>query len=69
MLMSKAGRPKRSERDDVPVKINRGIIEKAKLVAMRRHTTMAELLTEILRAPIEKLYRQELKNLTSDEDN
>jgi hypothetical protein len=67
--MSKAGRPKRSERDDVPVKIERAIIEKAKFVAMRKHTTMAELLTEILRAPIERAYRQEVENLTSVQDS
>jgi hypothetical protein len=67
MATGKAGRPKRSERDDVPVKLDRSLVEKAKLVAMRQRTTMAELLTEILRTPIEKLYRQEVKSLKSDD--
>jgi hypothetical protein len=59
-------RPKgrRSERDDVAIKIDRAVYEKAKLVAFRRHITMAELLTEMLRAPVEKAYLQEIKKLT-----
>jgi predicted DNA-binding ribbon-helix-helix protein len=62
------GRPK-GDRDDQTVKLDRGIVEKAKFVAMRRKTTMAQLMSEILRAPIEKLYRAEVKNLTSDKTN
>jgi hypothetical protein len=62
-------RPKgrRSERDDVAVKIDRGLYEKAKLVAFRRHIPMAELLSEILRSPIEKFYLQEVKKLTQED--
>ncbi|HLI57641.1 MAG TPA: hypothetical protein VKY26_11500 [Actinomycetota bacterium] len=61
----KGGR--RSERDDVTVKIDRQVADKAKLVALRRRITMAELLTEILRAPIDRAYRQEVGKLTQEE--
>ena len=48
------GRPKRSERDDKTVKIDRGVVEKAQLVALRRKVTLAELLSELLRPPDRK---------------
>jgi hypothetical protein len=60
------GRP-RTERDDKTVKIDRAVADKAYHVAFRRGTTLAEYLTEILRGPVEKAYRQELKSMTSDE--
>ncbi len=57
---------KRSERDDVVVKVDRVVVEKAKLVALRRRITLAELLSETLRAPIERAYRQEVGKLTQE---
>lgn len=57
---------KRSDRDDVTVKIDRVLAEKAKLVALRRRITMAELLTEILRAPVDRAYKQEVGKLAQE---
>ena len=55
---------KRSERDDVAVKIEREIAEKARLVALERGTTIAELLSGFLRAPVDRAYEQSLAKLT-----
>ena len=56
------GRP-RSDRDDVTVKVDRAVIEKARHLAMRRRVTLAELLTEILKGPVEKAYAQDVKQM------
>ncbi len=50
---------KRSELDRV-------VAEQAKLVALRRRITLAELLSEMLRAPIHRAYRQEVMKLTQE---
>jgi hypothetical protein len=64
--MAKAkGRPKRSERDDVTVKVDRTLVGKAKLIATHQGIPVAELLTELLRAPIDKAYAQMLRDLES----
>lgn len=52
---------------DVAVKIDRGLYDKAKLVAFRRRITMAELLTDMLRQPLERAYALEVKKLTQEE--
>ena len=57
------GRPKRSGRDDVSVKINRALIGKAKLLAAHRSISVAELLSEILAAPLDRAYAQMLREL------
>jgi hypothetical protein len=59
-VMAKA---KRSERDDIAVKVDRAIIGKAKLVATHRGISVAELLTELLRAPVDRAYAQMLREL------
>jgi hypothetical protein len=58
---------KRSERDDVVVKVDRKVISRAKLVALRRQIPLAELLSETLRIPIERMYRQEVTKLKTEE--
>jgi hypothetical protein len=63
MTEKRSGRPKRSQRKDVSVKIDAEIVEKAKLVALVRHMPLAELLSEILRSPIDKEYNKETKRL------
>jgi hypothetical protein len=45
----KAGRPATSTRDDVVVKIDRGIVAKARYVADTRGIPLAEYLSEALR--------------------
>lgn len=57
------GRPKRSERDDVTVKINRALVGKAKLVATHWGMTVAELLSGLLQGPVDKVYSEMLQEL------
>jgi hypothetical protein len=61
-MAKKMGRPK-SGRDDVSVKIDRLIAFQAKQVAGRRKTTVAELLSEMLRSPVGKAYLDVLKEM------
>jgi hypothetical protein len=63
----KRGRPKRSERDDVTVKVDRTTVGKAKLIATHRGVSVAELLSDLLRAPIDKAYAQMLRDLEKTE--
>lgn len=56
-------RGKKSDRDDVAVKINRTVVGKARLVATHRGISVAELLTELVRAPVDKVYAQMLRDL------
>lgn len=65
-MAKKAGRPKTSERDDVSVKVDRVIVGKAKLIAAHRGVTLAELLSESLRSPIDKAYGQMLRELNAE---
>jgi hypothetical protein len=54
-VMAKAkGRPKTSTRDDVTAKVDRGIVKKARFVAEHKGIPVAELLSDVLRAPIER---------------
>jgi hypothetical protein len=53
--MAKTGRP-RSGRDDASVKIERGLLMKAKLLAAHKKLTVAELLSAMLRPSIEKSF-------------
>jgi hypothetical protein len=50
MAKKKAGRPATSTRDDVVVKIDRGIVAKARFVAENRKIPLAEYLSEALRS-------------------
>jgi hypothetical protein len=50
MAKKKAGRPATSTRDDVTVKIDRGIVAKARFVADSRQVPLAEYLSESLRS-------------------
>jgi hypothetical protein len=62
--MAKAkGRPKRSERDDVTVKLDRTLVGKAKLVATHQGVPVAELLSDLARGPLDKAYAQMLREL------
>jgi hypothetical protein len=45
----KAGRPATSTRDDIVVKVDRGIVAKARYVAESRRIPLAEYLSELLR--------------------
>lgn len=63
MAKKKMGRPK-SGRDDVSVKLDRGVAFQLKQVAGHRKTTAAELLTEIARGPVAKAYLDMLSKVT-----
>jgi hypothetical protein len=61
---AKKGRPKaKSGRDDIAVKIDRIIGDKARFVASRRGTTLAEYLSDLLRSPVERDFAKELKEI------
>jgi hypothetical protein len=57
------GRPKRSERQDVSVKINQTIVGRAKLIAKYRGISVAELLSDLLEVPLDRAYLQMLREL------
>ena len=61
----KAGRPK-GTRDDTSVKIDRRIAEMGKLLAAHKNCTLAELISEMLKAPIERGYAAMLRELEKE---
>jgi len=63
----KVGRPKgkRTERDDVSVKLDRAVASKAKILAGDRGITLAELLTEMLSPLVDRSYLQLMRKLDS----
>jgi hypothetical protein len=65
--MGKVGRPKRSERDDVTVKIDRGIVSRAKMVASARNVPLAEYLSELIRSPVARDFAKEMRRIESEE--
>lgn len=62
-VMAKAGRPKRSERELMTVKIDRALAAKAKLLSTHRGTSVAELLSELLEVPLDRAYAQMIRDL------
>ncbi len=62
-MAKKLGRPKRSERDDVTVKLDRALVGKAKLIATHRGIPAAELLSDAASGAIDKAYAQMLREL------
>ena len=50
------GRPKSSDRDDVTVRLDRGIAYKLKMVAAAREISLAELLSELVRAEADRVF-------------
>lgn len=63
-----AGRPKTSERKDVVVKIDETIVAEAKHVVLARGITLAEYLSDLLRASVHRDFLKELKRLTEGEE-
>ena len=65
-VMAKAkqrGRPRTSERDDTTVRIDRTVVGKAKLVAAHRGVSVAELLTEMVRQPLDVAFAQMVREI------
>ncbi len=57
------GRPKRSERDDGTVRIDKHLIARAKVLAGHKGISVAELLSEMLGGPIDRAYAQMVREL------
>jgi hypothetical protein len=57
------GRPKSSIRNDMTVKVDRAIGGKLKLVATHRGISLAELISDLLRSPTDRVYAQMLREL------
>ncbi len=57
------GRPKTSERDDATTRLDRALIGKAKAVATHRGISTGELLSELVRGPLDKAYAAMLREL------
>jgi hypothetical protein len=63
--MAKKG-PKKAKRDDVAAKVDRTIIHKAKFVAERKGVTLAELLSELLKNPVEREFLKAVREAESE---
>lgn len=61
------GRPKSSDRDDVTVKLDRGIASKAKMVAAARSLTLTKYLSDITRAIVDKDFAKEMRQVEKGE--
>ena len=53
----------KAKRDDVAVKVDRTLADKAKLVASRKGTTLAEYLTDQLRGSVERDFAKAVREL------
>jgi hypothetical protein len=63
----KAGRPK-GDRDDVPVKLARALVDKARVVAAHRQTTLAALLSSLLEEPMERAHALMVSEMIQNPD-
>lgn len=54
---------KQKKRDDQAVKIERRLAKIANIIAQSRDTSAAELLSDLLRGPLEKEWQKELRKL------
>ena len=65
MAKKKMGRPKTSERDDGTARIDRAILAKAQMVAKGRNISVAEYLSGVLQAPVDRDFLREMKKLSA----
>jgi len=56
---------KKSERDDVAVKLDRAVVGKARMIATHKGISVAELLSDMVRPSVDKAYGQMLRELDS----
>jgi hypothetical protein len=59
------GRPK-TERDDVSVKLDRGVVSRAKIVAAARGLTLAEYLSKLTRGPVDRDFAKEMQRVQAE---
>jgi hypothetical protein len=67
MAKKRTGRPKTSERDDGTARIDRAILAKAQMIARGRNITVAEYLSGLLQAPVDRDFFKEMKKLAPGE--
>lgn len=65
-MAKRRGRPKSSERDDVTVRVDRRVKIRAEAVADFKGIPLAELLTEILRGPVDREFSRMVRELERD---
>lgn len=53
----------KGKRDDIAVKVDRTLADKAKLVASRRRITMAQYLSDLIRNPVERDFTKTVREL------
>lgn len=61
MAAKKQKPAEKGKRDDVAVKVDRLLADKARLVAKRRGTTLAEYVSELIRGPVDRDFAKEIK--------
>ncbi len=66
-MAKRKGRPKSSERNDITVKMDRTLVNKAKLIATHRGVSVAALMTELAQGPVDRAYAQMLRELEAQE--
>jgi hypothetical protein len=57
----------KSRRDDIAVKVDRTLADKARFVASRRGMTLAEYLTGLIRNPVERDFAKEIREMGQTE--
>jgi hypothetical protein len=66
MARPKGKQGKRSDRDDVAVKLDRAIVGKARMIATHQGISVAELLSDILKVPVDRAYAHMLRELDGE---
>lgn len=61
--MAAMKRADKAKRDDVAVKIDRTLGDKAKFVASRKGVTMAEYLSDLIRTPVERDFDKAVREM------
>lgn len=61
--MARKAQSDKPKRDDVAVKVDRTLADKARLVASRRGLTLAEYLSELIRTPVEKDFAKVIREM------
>ncbi len=67
-MSARKAQPGKAKRGDVAVKVDRPLADKARLVASRRGTTMAEYLSDLIRGPIEEDFARAIEEMGAGEE-
>lgn len=67
VMAKKMGRPKKSDRDDVPIKISRRLAGMIKLLAADRGVPIAEMLDDLVGPATDRAYGVLMRKLESKE--